>query len=148
MNEVGLLIWVALLVVGVGGSIVSTIRKAASQPPASPSPPAAVPQREETVRQLVAALQAQARGEMVAQPSRQAVPRPVAPAAAAPRPAAPALPRRAQQAPPATEAFPWPVERRASRLRLFGARGDAVKGMIAAEVLGSPRALRDEPFWR
>ena len=59
-------------------------------------------------------------------------------------------PRRRRLAPHRPISCPgrWRRRRRSSAHRLFAGRGDAVRGIIAAEVLGSPRGLRDEPFWR
>jgi uncharacterized iron-regulated membrane protein len=142
MREVGLIVWVVLLVVGVTSSIVSSIRKASTagqqRPGASPVTP---PPRQSTVKELVAALQAQAQAQAQA---AQPPPRP----APAPRVTPPSKPPAARAAPP--DLLPWPTApaQRSSAHRLFAGRGDAVRGIIAAEILGSPRGLRDEPFRR
>ncbi len=134
MREVGVIVWVVLLLVGVTSSIVSSIRKASAAQQRPGLGPVAPPPRQATVKELVAALQAQAQAQ-----------------AAPPRPrAAPAPPQpRAAPAPQPAE-LPWPVAPvpRSSAHRLFAGRGDAVRGIIAAEILGSPRGLRDEPFRR
>jgi hypothetical protein len=136
MREVGVIVWVVLLLVGVTSSIVSSIRKASAAQPRPGLVPAAPPPRQATVKELVAALQAQAQAQaQVAPPKPRAAPTPPKPRAApAPQPAE----------------LPWPVAPvpRSSAHRLFAGRGDAVRGIIAAEILGSPRGLRDEPFRR
>jgi len=144
MHEVGLIVWVVLLVVGVTSSIVSSIRKAstAQQRPASGTGPVTPPPRQSTVKELVAALQAQAQAQaQAAQPQA----RPASPPRPIPPPTKPPVARAASP-----DQLPWPVApaRRSSAHRLFAGRGDAVRGIIAAEVLGSPRGLRDEPFRR
>jgi len=45
-------------------------------------------------------------------------------------------------------AAPMVFEAPPQRPRLFEGRGDLVRAVIAAEVLGKPRALSDEPFLR
>ncbi len=144
MHEVGLIVWVVLLVVGVTSSIASSIRKAsAAQQRPGPGPgPVTPPPRQSTVKELVAALQAQAQAQaQAAQPQARQAP--------APRPAPPPAKAAAARAAPPDQ-LPWPVAPvpRSSAHRLFAGRGDAVRGIIAAEILGSPRGLRDEPFWR
>jgi hypothetical protein len=149
MREIGLLIWIVLLFVGVISSILSTVRKAAAARPSAPSvfrtassEPVTPPPREATVRELVAALQAQARAQAAPPPAQ---PAPASAPAPPPRPR-PAPPIRQAQAP---ELHAWPTSpHRAKRRRLFSGKNDVVRGIVAAEVLGSPRGLRDEPFWR
>jgi len=145
MREVGVIVWVVLLIVGVTSSIVSSIRKSsAAQRRPGLGPVTAPPPGQASVKELVAALQAQAQAQaQAAQPQS----RPAAPARPAPpRAKAPATAPRSDAQPE----LPWPVApaRRSSAHRIFAGRGDAVRGIIAAEILGSPRGLRDEPFWR
>jgi len=138
MRDTFLLLWVGFLVIGVIGSIVSSMRKqiAAQQakgvaprriPPQWQAPPGQVP---EWVQRLTAQ-------------TEPAAPRVVAQAVAPKRPAPPATP--AAIAPPPLTEFPSP--RAQSRgARIFGSRKALVQAVIAAEVLGKPRALRDEYF--
>jgi hypothetical protein len=123
MRDVATLVWVVLLVIGVISSMVASARRRMNAlpprgaPSARPSvPPAQAPQP-----------QAQARQQFVVQPMRQVPVRP-APASA---PTAPS---------------PSPAARAPSRRRLFPGRQGLVSAVIAAEVLGKPRALRDEYF--
>jgi len=134
-----------LLIIGVTSSIVSSIRKVSAAQQRPGLGPVTAPPRQATVKELVAALQAQAQAQAQAPPAQS---RAAPPARPAPQPAkAPATVRRSA-APP--DQLPWPVAPvpRSSAHRLFAGRGDAVRGIIAAEILGSPRGLRDEPFWR
>jgi hypothetical protein len=127
MRDVGIFIWVALLVIGVVGSMISSLRRAAK----TVSPGAPVPLREarlpDWAQQFVAA----------APPP----PRPAPPARPAPRPAPPPAPPRPVA--PAEHETP----RRPGR-RLFGGKRELVRAVIAAEVLGKPRAFNDEYFGR
>jgi hypothetical protein len=150
MREVGVIVWVILLIVGVTSSIVSSIRKASAAQQRPGPGPVTAPPRQSSVKELVAALQAQAQAQAQAAQPRSRASQPqsrAAPMRPAPQPAkAPATARRSDAQPE----LPWPVApaRRSSAHRIFAGRGDAVRGIIAAEILGSPRGLRDEPFRR
>jgi len=120
MRDVGTLVWVVLIVIGVVSSMISSVRRqvqAQRRPmPAAPRPtPAAVRFA----------------------PDVRAEPRVHAPQEARPAP-------RAEAGPAAPMVFEAPPQ----RPRLFEGRGDLVRAVIAAEVLGKPRALSDEPFLR
>jgi hypothetical protein len=132
MRDVGIFVWVVLLMIGVGGSMVSSMRKqlAAAQPrqpgvtrppgpPRRPAP-AAPSQRPAAAPQSPPVQQARP------QPPRQA---------AKPAPAA---------RPPAPEAAPEAKPARLAPAAFLRNRSDLVRAVIAAEVLGKPRALRDE----
>ena len=122
MREVGTLVWVVLVIIGVVGSMISSARRQAlsrRREPAATRP-----------RSPASALFAQN---------------------VRPAPSVHPAPPKARPAPPRTEAKPAaPIafEARPRRRRLFEARGDLVRAIIAAEVLGKPRALSDEPFLR
>lgn len=120
MREIGAVLWVVLLVVGVVGSMVSSIRRqrGTAAPPPRPSP-VRIPQS-------------------VMPPQAVRVP----PAAAAPPPRSSAAPARAA----ASATADLPPHKPAATWRRFGDRNDLVRAVIAAEVLGKPRALRDEYF--
>jgi hypothetical protein len=137
MRDIGILIWVALLIVGVVGSMTSRIR---SRRQTQPVPPMQRPQRTQP------------------QPFSAQVPQPIAapvrqaPARQAPVRQAPARPAPGRQpAPPPKRvgpdtAHPVTAENRMAK-RLFGDRRDLVRAVIAAEVLGKPRAFGDEYTW-
>jgi hypothetical protein len=146
MRDVGILIWVAFLIVGVIGSISSSIRK--QRPPASPAPippqwgprtglpaqpapsppPAQVSVQQQRLAQVLQSLAAQT-------PPQPVAPRPPPP----PRPA-PALPSKPKIEPP--HSAPEPARRRP----IFQGPSELVRAVIAAEVLGKPRGLSDEYF--
>jgi len=151
VHGLGLLIWVVLLFVGVLGSIVSSIRKqaqrgapavAARPSPPRPSMPARpagpapytnqAPEPGQLPQWLDRMLAAQAAPPPAVQ--RPVAPKPVSPKPAPPKPAAPQ---------------PFVMEHRAPKARrFFGDNHDLVRAVIAAEVLGKPRGLRDEyPFY-
>ncbi len=124
MRDVGILVWVGLLIVGVVGSMISSLRKGTRAqlqqqplPPGQPGPSA-------VLRRVLPQL-----------------PQSAAPAPK-PRPAvgAPSVPPR-----PVVE-HPLPHPGLTARQRLFGERRSLVRAVIAAEVLGKPRALSDEYF--
>lgn len=134
MRDTFLLLWVAFLIIGVAGSIVSSIRKqiqGSAQGRSGRAVPSAA-QPPQAIRRVLIAAQA---------------PRPVQQAVA---PKAPAPPK-----PPASPASPLPPlhtdflpPRAPSRgvARLFRHRSAIVQAVIAAEVLGKPRAFNDEYF--
>jgi hypothetical protein len=128
MRDVGILIWVALLIVGVVGSMVRQIRGRTSQQPRR------VPDQPRP-----------------AQPAHwaQRTPAPVVPPPAQPRPPRP--PPRPTPAPAERlsrhEASAHP-EPQAGRKPLFAGKNEIVRAVIASEVLGKPRALNDEYFGR
>jgi hypothetical protein len=126
MRDIGTLVWVVLVFIGVIGSMVSSVRK---QVQAQPGP------RYRTLhRPPPPQFEAQAPPPAPPPvPQSQAIVRSPPTASRVPAPA---------QAHPADE--PHPAQRR----RLFAHRNDLVRGIIAAEVLGKPRALRDEDFPR
>jgi hypothetical protein len=138
MRDTFLLLWVGFLVIGVIGSIVSSMRKQIAQqqakgvsrrrmPPQWQPPPGQLP---EWVQRLTA-------------PAESAAPR-VVTKAVAPKRSAPSAKPAAPATPPLTEFPAARAERRAARI--FGSRKAIVQAVIAAEVLGKPRALRDEYF--
>ena len=162
MRDTFLLLWVGFLIIGVVGSIVSSIRKqiqAATppaqrpipsrwQPPPQPSTPSAA-RPQQPVRRVVVSgrvpagqmpqwLQ-QATAEIAAQ-----APRP-APQAIPPKAPLPARPPVASASPPPVD-FPSPQAASAGASRLFRNRNTIVQAVIAAEVLGKPRAFNDEYF--
>jgi hypothetical protein len=123
MRDVATLVWVVLLVIGVVSSMVASARRRMNALPprgAPPAPPGAP-------RAQGPQPQAQLRQELVAQ-MRQIPVRPAAPTA------------------PPTSPPPSVTARAPSRRRLFPGRQGLVGAVIAAEVLGKPRALRDEYF--
>jgi len=112
MRDIGILVWVVFLIVGVAGSIASSARKQLAGTAPGPGP--------------------------VRGPAPRLAP-PIQPPQSVQRPQPP--PRVAPVARPATAVHEEPV--RATR-RFFADRQTIVRAVIAAEVLGKPRALRDE----
>jgi predicted lipid-binding transport protein (Tim44 family) len=124
MRDIGILVWVALLIVGVVGSMVSRIRglrqmqsQRVQAPQRTQPPPPARPQ-----------------------PFVVRAPQPAAPVAG-PAPVRRPAPAPQQVAPETVGAAP--AARKTPR-RLFSDRGDLVRAVIASEVLGKPRAFDDE----
>jgi hypothetical protein len=135
MRDVGILVWVGFLVIGVIGSMVSSARRqAAAGPQRRPQvPPAAAAAAQQ---RLVQALQARAQAQVQAPASSQ---RPPQPRPAPPRPASPPRTEPPRSEPPAA-----PAAHRARQRSFFGTGPELVRAVIAAEVLGKPRGLNDE----
>lgn len=147
MRDIGLFVWVVLLIVGVVGSMTSSIRRqreqAARRDGGSAPPPDSrgAPQPLAGVPPGTSAQQATLVHAMQEITARQGIPPP------APRPRRPASrPAPAVPAAPAPQPAPHSVAppRPAKQLGLFGSGPELVRAVIAAEVLGKPRALRDE----
>ncbi len=126
MRDVGVLVWVVLVIVGVVSSIISTVRKGVAVAPSGAAPRAASPRA--VSRWTTAG------------------PRPVLSSAAPPQPPPRLAPPPPRRAPPpgqllaATHAAELPRGRRP----LFVGKNELVRAVVAAEILGKPRALRDE----
>ncbi|MBV8375012.1 MAG: hypothetical protein JO302_05840 [Candidatus Eremiobacteraeota bacterium] len=143
MHDIGGLIWIVLVIVGVITSIVQSSRRSISQRTVSRYQTAAPPQPLTATSQPAA----QIRPELIAeleniirqsqQPARPGVPppSPPKPPPAPPPPAPPPVPQ-----PRAMPSAPPP---RAARV-FGGDRSSLVRAVIAAEVLGKPLALRNE----
>jgi hypothetical protein len=144
MREIGVLIWVIFLIFGVIGSMVSSIRKQSAAGKEASVPPQWVPQTPQQPRPpaptpLVLRFQSPA-------PASAAPQRLPAPPQRPPAPRVPPTPRPQPQPPPSRPesvhpAAPTPAPR---TLRLFGNPHELVRAIVAAEVLGKPRAFRDE----
>ena len=129
MRDVGILVWVVLLVVGVIGSMVSSLRKAQAQAQARPA--------QSRPQQVVqAGLPDWARQVVAAMPQ---------PSAAKQRPTAPPPPPPPK---PAAKLAPLPehaeLPHQSRRRHFFAGKSEIVRAVIAAEVLGKPRAFNDE----
>lgn len=131
MRDVGILVWVGFLVIGVIGSMVSSARRqaAAGAQGRGPQPPPATAAAAQ--QRLLQALQARAQ---VQAPAPTSSPRPPQPRPAPPRPASG----------PRSEAAAAPPVRRVRQRSFFGSGPELVRAVIAAEVLGKPRGLNDE----
>jgi hypothetical protein len=129
VRDVGLVVWVALLFIGVVGSMISSLRRQA-QP--RPQARGELPQRREMPPVELAPQLRRVIVQAPASPAPQRKPPPVPGPAGAPPPIA---------APPPGHDV---ILRGARRRRLFSHRGDIVRAVIAAEVLGKPRGLSDE----
>jgi hypothetical protein len=138
MHEIGGLVWVVLVIIGVVSSIVQSSRRSAAQrsvqrpqavvrqmPVAQNAPVRQQPQPQFAMREELASIISQMAAQ--SQPVQQPRPPPPPPIAPAPRPAAAPV--------------PTPVAR---TRKLFGDRTSLVRAVIASEVLGKPLALRDE----
>jgi hypothetical protein len=126
MHELGTLIWVILVTVGLVSSIVSTARKSRPVPRSSRASHAPAPAQQRLPQRGIA------RGfvEEAAQPI-------VPPAPPASVRTVPQAANRAFEHPPADSAAP--------RGRIFATgRRALVRAVVAAEILGKPLALRDE----
>jgi hypothetical protein len=123
MREVGTLVWVVLIIVGVVGSMVSSVRRQVRAQQAQ-APPARQYQR-------------------TGPPSQQS--RSAPPGAPQGRPVVP--PRPQPTRPVATtpqDGHGGSSAASAAPRRLFPQKNELVRAVIAAEVLGKPRALSDE----
>jgi hypothetical protein len=158
MRDIGILVWVGLLIVGVVGSMISSLRRQAqtqgSQRPlrpgpgraspwvqptvAQPPPPAAPPQRVPTrvsAQGLSTRVSAQGLSTRVRPQPVEAGSQTTSPRAQSPSP-------RAQSRGEGTTVA------RGLAKGFFRDRRSLVRAVIAAEVLGKPRALGDEYFPR
>jgi hypothetical protein len=141
MRDIGLFIWVGILILGVVSSIARSAKRqqqgaqqapGAQAPAAAPLvPPGSSPQQA-TLMRVMQAIAAQ-------QGVAQAPPRPVRPVSK-PAPPPPPPPRPPE---PARHAAQPPPQAKRQRL-LFGSQTDLVRAVIAAEVLGKPKAFSDE----
>jgi hypothetical protein len=132
MRDLGILVWVVFLIVGVVGSMVSSARRqmaAGAEAKPTPLPPQWKPAQRPPQATIV-------RSNVILSGVEGPVPQPrAAPLRPAPRAPAPAPPRE-----PST-----PHEARRARARpIFGTGPELVRAVIAAEVLGKPRGLNDE----
>jgi hypothetical protein len=121
VRDVGILIWVVLVIVGVVGSMISSVRKQAQAQGPGPAAPPGRRAKPPTVLRQVA----------------RAAPVPAPPS---PQPAV----KRAPGPPRETPAAHAPDEPQVRRHRFFTSKRDIVHGIVAAEVFGKPRGLHDE----
>jgi hypothetical protein len=156
VRDVGIFVWVVLLLVGVVSSIASSARKQmqGAQPPQpqprsggppGPQPVAAAPRVQVVVRPSASEAQRQ-RAAQIQAAVAQALGTPLIAPAPAPIPAAPrpVTPRPAP-APAVTPHHPPLDSPQAPQMRPFlRGRSEIVRAIVAAEVLGKPRAFSDE----
>jgi hypothetical protein len=92
------------------------------------------------ISSIISSIRKQTHGAPSPRPQR-AVPRraPLEPSVAPP----PRGPEPPKAAPPAPSLVPEPHRKRRP---FFARKGDAVRAIVGAEVLGKPKALSDEPF--
>lgn len=128
MRDIGGLVWIVFVLFAVVSSIVKSARRSRGVP---------APARS---TQLIAQFHQQA--QVVTPPQPVAQPQPVAPPqpAAQPIPPPPQIVRTPQPPAPRVVAPAQPQQRPG----FFAGRGALVRGIVAAEVLGKPLALRDE----
>jgi hypothetical protein len=134
MHDIGGLIWIVVVLFAVISSIVKSARRARAVPATSvrsAQPPAqSRPQLASLIAQFAQEAQTHAAPPATVQAPPPARPKPVA-----------SVPS------PVVTAAPVALHVEAPRPRvtgLFADRGALVRGIIAAEVLGKPLALRDE----
>jgi hypothetical protein len=150
VRDVGIFVWITLLIVGVVGSMISSARKSAERakgPAPQDSRIAAVQAlraRGYTLQQALAYLAANAPPRSPVTPSR-----PVAPPSVAAKPVTPTPAPVKSPVIVSGTAFGHAVEGAGSKQKrrpLFEGRNALVRAVIAAEVLGKPRGLGDEYF--
>jgi hypothetical protein len=124
MRDLGILIWIALLIFGVVGSMRRQIRARAPAPPRPVPEPVRTPPPSQWTQRISA--------PVAPPPAQPRVPRPP------PRPAAAPVERASHQ-----EAN-QPSGHEPRRRRLFADKNEIVRAVIASEVLGKPRAFNDE----
>ncbi len=140
VRDIGILVWVVLLVVGVIGSMVSSLRKQAQSPQATARPPSTTAQTG--APEVLAALPPWAQQAVAQARASQAAPvQPLRPKPPAPPPA-PKAPVRSAAPPPRVATAPLPIRHQGARL--FADKPQIVRAVIAAEILGKPRAFSDE----
>jgi hypothetical protein len=132
MRDIGILVWVALLIVGVVGSMTSRIRGLRQMQAQR------APQQTQAPQRTPASQRTQPLTAQVAQPPATPV-RPAQTRPARARQPAPPPPRVGLDSAEAVKPGASPAAK-----RLFGNRRDLVRAVIAAEVLGKPRAFGDE----
>ena len=140
MREIGVLVWVVFIVIGVVANIASAARKQ-SQANAGKAPSRAAPPPQPVQMQQAGQTPAQVLAQRWAAnwPAAAPAPRPQTPQAAPVRQATPV-----RKPAPAAQAVRPHETARPRRRGLFADKPSVVRAVIAAEVLGKPRALRDE----
>lgn len=148
-REIGILIWVVLIVIGVVSSIARSARK--GQPVnqrTAPSLPRAVvpaPTQQQIVAQRLASVVQQRVVPVPAPPPKTTAPPPVMPPLLQVAPS-PGLQSRHTE-PVETQRGRAAVLRQTqgdASIPIFDSREALIRGVIAAEVLGKPVALRDD----
>jgi hypothetical protein len=139
MHDIGGIIWVIIVVIGVISSITRNARKAAAVRAAAQTPPparVAPAVRSQQVSGIVRALHAKIDAGPAGQAAISELP-PLPPTAPLePRPPAPVI------APAAPRAAAMPVR------GMFLGKGKAlVQAIVAAEVLGPPKSLQEQTIW-
>ena len=154
-HDLGGLIWVIIILLGVFSSIRRSIRRA--NPPegqqATQNAQAAQRMAEDARRTAMAArmqqLAQQQAAARQATAQQQAVQRAVVP----PPPVARPQPAQPPPRPPLSEPPPMHVYEESHRRRagsfasLFEKKGSIIRAIVAAEVLGTPRAFAEQSIW-
>jgi hypothetical protein len=154
------LAWFGIVIIGVISSIVKSARRQAAKTSPARQPEVRVTGVPQGLHAQFAANAAQLAPPATAPAPRAAVPLPVrrpAPAPARPAPVVPDAPQTVPDyTPPPTSYVPAPLDsappphamfvqqRPVRAARLFGTPHAVLRSIIASEVLGKPRALRDE----
>ncbi len=137
LENLGTLVWIVLVAIGVVSSMAKSARKARG--PGQPAPRAAAPHPQGVVAQF---------GSLPVMPGPQTPPPPPPVLAAVPPPI---IVRRAEPPRPAavgTSGAALAAGHGTAPARgMFGRRADLVRAVIAAQVLGPPKALQEHTFW-
>jgi hypothetical protein len=166
MRDIGTLIWVAVVILGIVSSMRSSMRRqrqASQAAPASPQP--AQPSAGAPAQQRIVLTDADARQRLleILQQQAQASGRPGPPPAMVQRVTSPTRPAPGGVVPPQPQPAPAPLPsaptpaaqaprrpeepRRSREAAIFHTGPSIVRAIIAAEVLGKPRAFNDEYHW-
>lgn len=138
MRDIGGLIWVILVVIGIISSIRSNVKKAQKARAQSPRPAPAQSQVQRVIQTMEPAYVDLAAMPVVPQPVQQPVQvQRVRP----PRP--PAVPFTIPSALPEVDA----TVRTAHSVRGMFGRGSIVRAIVAAEVLGPPKSEQERSIW-
>jgi hypothetical protein len=139
MHDLGAIIWLAIVLIGVISSIRRNIKRsraqnAPQQPAMQQQPPMASPPPVPAPRSVLAGL-AMPPVDAPPPPRPVSTPRPVSP----PKPAAPqpVFPVIESRAPVGTS----PIR------GMFGGGATLVRAIVAAEVLGPPKAFQEQTIW-
>src|SRR5271170_1620671 len=129
MHDLGGIVWIIIVAIAVFSSIRRNVaRSRAARTPAAPPAPVPAVQIARTVQP--------------AQPSRSAMAGFAMPPVDVPPPVAPPAPA------PRTPFVPMPTPVGTSPIRgMFGGSATLVRAIVAAEVLGPPKALQENTSW-
>jgi hypothetical protein len=159
MHDIGSMVWVALVLIGVVSSIVSNARKSAGQQATAQRSAAPMQRAAGPMQRAAGPMQRAAPARPVARQAPLAPPREAAPATRAvvaePAPAIGALELLVDTIdtevlvlPSAPQLELEPSRRGTGMVRgMFGTASGRVRAILAAEILGPPKALQEHSIW-